>query len=154
LTYSWLKDGAKLSENGKFSGVQSSSLTISNVMGSEQGQYSVEIRNLQGGIASEAAFLRVVDPFIRVQPLTQTANPGDTATLEIDATGAIPLYLQWRKDGSVISGATTASLTLTNLQRADAGNYDVLLSNAFGSITSSVVMLTVNLAAADALNVK
>ena len=42
-----------------------------------------------------------------------------------------------------IAGATSTNLTLTNVTLGDAGNYDVLASNVFGSTTSSVATLTV-----------
>ncbi|MPN47846.1 hypothetical protein SDC9_195450 [bioreactor metagenome] len=47
-------------------------------------------------------------------------------------------------DGERIAGATTAWLTLTNLQWADAGNYCLVVSNAYGARTSVVATLTVN----------
>ena len=46
-------------------------------------------------------------------------------------------------DGGNVSGALTATLTITNLQGTDAGNYDVVVTNAVGSITSMVASLTV-----------
>ena len=51
---------------------------------------------------------------------------------------------QWRKDGNGISGATNSAYTLNALKVADAGNYSVVVNNAYGSVTSSIVTLTVN----------
>src|SRR5207245_11377628 len=56
------------------------------------------------------------------------------------------------KDGGLLAGATQPSLTLTNLQGSDVGSYDVVVSSAWGSVTSVVVLLTVNLAAPDAFS--
>ena len=40
-------------------------------------------------------------------------------------------------------GATNASLTLTNVQPANAGSYSVVVTNPVGSVTSAVAVLTV-----------
>src|SRR5207245_11066514 len=67
------------------------------------------------------------------------------------AAGTAPLSYQWRKDGGRLAGATQSSLTLTNFQESDAGSYDVVVSNAWGSVTSAVALLSV-MASADAFN--
>src|SRR5213075_3083219 len=65
-------------------------------------------------------------------------------------TGPSPLAYGWQKnninlnDGGKVSGATTATLTISNLLQADAGSYAVTITNSFGSITSRVANLTVN----------
>lgn len=84
-----------------------------------------------------------------------------TPTLAIDVEGssvtfyaafgsATPLTYQWRKDtgsGPVpISGATSPTLTLNNLQFSDAGSYSLLASNASGTAVSTASPLTVNVA--------
>jgi len=83
-------------------------------------------------------------PSITTQPLSQTNAFGGSATFSVVASGAAPLAYQWRFFGTNISGATTTSLTLTNLQTTNAGNYTVVITNAVGSITSAVATLTVN----------
>jgi hypothetical protein len=66
------------------------------------------------------------------------------------ATGTPVLSYQWKKggepftDGSNISGATTATLMLTNIQAADAGSYTVTVTNALGFVTSNPAVLTIN----------
>ena len=48
------------------------------------------------------------------------------------------------ENGVAITGATNATLTLTNVQIADAGNYSVVATNSAGSVTAaSVATLTV-----------
>ena len=51
---------------------------------------------------------------------------------------------QWRLNGTNIAGATSTSLTLSNVQPAQAGNYSLRVTNAFGSTDSSNAVLTVN----------
>ena len=58
------------------------------------------------------------------------------------ATGAAPLYYQWRLNASNILNATNATLALNDARTSDAGGYDVIVSNAVGSVTSQVATLT------------
>ncbi|NBS79691.1 hypothetical protein EBS57_07765 [bacterium] len=53
------------------------------------------------------------------------------------------LSYQWQKDGVAISNATSATLSLTNLQTNQAGSYRVVVSSTYGSMTSGVATLTV-----------
>jgi len=86
---------------------------------------------------------------ITSQPASRSVDAGTTVRFRVNATGTPPLSYQWQfngvglTNGSSARGATTASLTLTNVQPAQAGNYTVVVSNAAGSVTSSNALLTV-----------
>jgi hypothetical protein len=81
-------------------------------------------------------------PVIAVQPSNQGAYVGADVTFSVTADGTDPLSYQWTFQGTnIIAGATSTSLTLTNIQVAQAGSYSVLLSNAYGSIVSSNALL-------------
>jgi uncharacterized repeat protein (TIGR01451 family) len=88
-------------------------------------------------------------PAIVGQPASQTVLTGTNVAFTVTAAGTAPLGYQWRKgganltDGGNISGVTTASLTLTNVQSANAGNYDVVVTNVSGCVTSLPAVLTV-----------
>jgi hypothetical protein len=88
-------------------------------------------------------------PTLVQQPARQTVGAGGTATFRVQAVSALPFGFQWRKngtnliDGQKISGVTLPTLTLSSLFGADAGNYSVVITNASGSVTSTVAMLTV-----------
>ena len=84
-----------------------------------------------------------VAPSITTQPASQTVLAGSNVTFTATAAGTTPLSYQWRFNGTNIAGATGTALTLSNVQPALAGNYAVLVTNAFGSITSSNALLTV-----------
>jgi len=85
-----------------------------------------------------------VAPFIITQPASQTVNVGGNATFSVVAGGTPPLSYQWRFGGTLLSGATGSSLSLSNVQLSDAGTYSVAVSNAFGSVLSTNATLTVN----------
>jgi uncharacterized delta-60 repeat protein len=152
LSYQWLRDGVGLEEGGNLSGVHMPTVTLSNLARPDGGGYSVVISNNFGSVTSLVATLTVLDPAITGQPVSQNTNAGGAAAFSLTASGTAPLDYQWRKAGVAMAGATNASLTLTNVQRADAGCYDVVASNGFGTVTSAVASLTVNLANADAFN--
>ena len=64
--------------------------------------------------------------------------------IEALASGADPLVHQWSKDGEAIEGATSATLSLSNVGAGDAGDYKVLASNLVNSLTSRVASVLVN----------
>ena len=84
-------------------------------------------------------------PVITVQPAGLTNNPGTTATFTVEATGTAPLDYRWSFNGTNLPDATHSSLTLTNVQITDAGNYTVKVTNPAGGTVSSNALLTVNL---------
>ncbi len=83
-------------------------------------------------------------PQIVTQPTAQYAHVGGSATFTVSAVGSSSLSYQWSFNGSPISGATGASYTIASVQASDGGNYTVTITDADGSITSSVVTLSVN----------
>src|SRR6185436_2927651 len=88
-------------------------------------------------------------PAITAQPQSRTNDAGTTVTFTVTASSSPPLSYQWWKnsaplaDGGNISGATTATLTLAHVSQSYSGGYSVVVSNAGGSVTSSVATLTV-----------
>jgi hypothetical protein len=80
---------------------------------------------------------------ILTQPQSLTVISPNNATFSVAANGVAPLAYQWRFGGSPIANATGNVLTVTNTQLINAGNYDVVVTNSFGSATSVVATLTV-----------
>ncbi|MFN7140936.1 MAG: family 10 glycosylhydrolase, partial [Limisphaerales bacterium] len=85
-----------------------------------------------------SAIVTIVD-----QPTGLTVRQGTNATFSVTATGELPLSYQWLFEGVAITGGTSASLTLNNVQAAHQGNYSVVVSNAFGGQLSSNAFLKV-----------
>jgi len=83
-------------------------------------------------------------PSIQIQPQSQTTTIGSNVTFSVVAAGTPPLGYQWRFQGTNVAGPTTSAYSITNVQLANAGNYSVRVSNAFGFAVSSNVVLTVN----------
>jgi len=80
---------------------------------------------------------------ITVQPAAQNLPLAGSGSIGVTATGSGTLAYQWYKDGSAISGATSATYTITGAQTAHAGDYTVRATNSITSITSSIATLTV-----------
>ena len=108
---------------------------IINLGGNHAGPYNFVV-NVTGGPTATA-------PGITTPPASQSALTGATITFTVAASGSPAPTLQWQKGGANISGATSATLTLTSLTLGDAGSYTAVATNSAGSATSSAAVLTV-----------
>lgn len=68
---------------------------------------------------------------IVTSPLSQTVAAGEAIDLTVTALNAESY--QWYKDGAELTGKTTATLTLTDVQLADEGFYTCEISNSLPS---------------------
>ncbi len=82
-------------------------------------------------------------PTITTQPTNQTASLFADTAFRVIAAGDAPLSYQWRFNDADLTGKTNATLTITNVQRTNAGNYSVIVTNISGSVTSKVATLTI-----------
>ena len=140
LSYQWRFNGSDIL------GATASDYTRFNAQGSDAGGYSVVINNMAGSVTSAVASLNVsIPPGISVPPQNLTVNQGQNADFNVTATGTGPLSYQWRFNGADITGATASDYTRTSAQSTDVGNYEVVVANVAGSITSAVATLNVNL---------
>ena len=78
-----------------------------------------------------------------IEPTKSNSYTGFRVALSAAEKGKDLVY-QWYKDGKAISGATSASYTISSVTSSDAGSYTVTVSNSAGSVTSSAAVLTVN----------
>jgi hypothetical protein len=141
-TLQWFKNNVTVANQ------TSTTLTISPAAATDTGVYTVVATNSVGSATSNAATLTVTSgnpvfaPSITTQPVSIAGVAGGNAVFTVVATGS-PSY-QWRKNGVAVTGATIATLTLNNLAVTDAGTYDVVLTNTFGSVTSSPASLYIS----------
>ncbi len=102
--------------------------------------------NAAGATALSTTFTVVppTPPAITQEPTNVVVVAGGGATFAVAATGTAPLSYQWFFNSTTpLGGATSASLTLSNAQPAQAGDYSVVVTNIAGSVTSVVASLTV-----------
>ena len=141
LTYQWKKNGAAIS------GATSASYTTPATASSDSGaSFTVTVTNGFGNVTSNAATLTVnIPPTITAQPGNQTVAVGQTATFTVAATGSGTLTYQWKKNGTAVSGATSASYTTPATAGSDNGaSFTVTITGNSGNITSNAATLTVN----------
>ena len=86
-----------------------------------------------------SGFIITDKPVISMSPQPVLVCGGDTVTWSGYAVGVPPLAYQWRKNGVPISGATNSAYSLTNVATADAGTYDLRVTNLYGAAFSSSV---------------
>lgn len=154
MTYRWERAGVPMTDNGRIFGSSTSSLTLTSVSAADAGSYRLVAANAAGSVASSSATLTVLDPYvapsITTQPVAQSVTEGATVTFTASASGNPAPTYQWRKngvdlaDGGNVSGATSATLSLTNVTAADAATYTVAASNVAGTAISSGASLTVS----------
>lgn len=138
LSYQWLKDASALS------GATNSTYSIATVTTNSAGAYRVIVSNSVGSITSSVATLTVLlPPTIVTPPQSLTVSNGLNASFSVVAAGSAPLSYAWQFNGAPLAGATSSSLTITNAQAANQGDYVVVVGNAAGSATSPAAHLTV-----------
>ena len=138
LNYQWQLNGTNLD------GATNASLALTNLPSGSIGLYGVIVSNSLGVLASAAANVTVVpaSPVILSQPASQSLLEGGSTVFNVKIRGVLPLNYQWRFNGTNIDGATSNSFCLTDAQLGNLGNYDVVVGNKYGSVTSSVATLT------------
>jgi hypothetical protein len=101
-------------------------------------------------VAGEPSSSEPRPPVIFTQPVDRTAFVGSTATFSVVAGGSAPLAYFWEKDKQdgfgtweLVEGGTGATLSLPNVQFAQAGTYRVTVSNALNVVRSVSAQLTV-----------
>jgi len=89
-------------------------------------------------------------PTISSEPSALTLGLGTSGTLSATVQGNPTLVYQWYQGTTKltdvsgnISGSATATLAITNIQVSNGGNYSLVVTNTYGSITSTVVAVTV-----------
>ncbi|MGC4072453.1 MAG: immunoglobulin domain-containing protein [Nibricoccus sp.] len=138
-----------LANGGSYSGATTASLTVSGTTLAMSGdQFRCAISNTAGAVTTQAVALTVIQPpSVTAQPVNVTTGAGQTATFSVTVAGTAPFSYQWKKYSTPIAGATSSTLTLTDVQAGDAGAYVVTVTNAIGSTLSNVGSLTVTPAA-------
>ena len=167
VTYEWFKDGVSLLSGKKTSiiladvvpsdpvnpsllavylSAGTSTLQITGAGKVEAGNYYCVISNSSGRVISKAVdlvFSTDSTPMITTQPNAGSVTSGSSVNFTVGASGTAPLTYQWKKDGAVISGATSSTYAIASTKTTDAGSYTVVVTNSVGSVTSGSATLAV-----------
>jgi hypothetical protein len=129
--------GAYSSSGGAFDGnvcqvaLYNHALTASRI----QTHYQVGITNIQAGTNP---------PSITTQPAATSAYAGNAVTFAVEAQGGTPLSYQWYRNSALVSGATNNTFVFTCDSTDNNASYSVVITNHYGSITSSAATLAVS----------
>lgn len=145
IFYQWRRNGANLP------GATSPTLTLQNLLPAQAGAYTVLVFNSAGSVESSPAQLSIVlPPNITVHPADRLiyikpdsrAAPVTNVTFTVLATsGNSAVSYQWRFNGTNIDGATSTSLTVTNIQLASEGFYDCAVTDSVATVYSRAAKL-------------
>ncbi|HVU27573.1 MAG TPA: glycoside hydrolase N-terminal domain-containing protein [Verrucomicrobiae bacterium] len=165
IVYQWQKEtnGVFLNVNDSddISGSATNSLDFNSTTLPDTGNYRLVVTNTYGAATSQVATITVLlsPPSIIAQPPSVTLANGSLYRLTASATGALPLTYQWQKetngiyvdivDAGDISGSATNGLEFNPVVMSDAVGYRLIVTSAYGSVTSQVANVSVFVPSAD-----
>ena len=133
LSYQWFKNGI-LIPGATVSTYTAVGLTYADTSNA----YTVSVTSRVGTVTSSSAGFKYV---ILTQPSNLYIATGTTAALTIGTSGATAI--QWQKAGSLITGATLATLTINAAVLSDSGSYRAVVTASGTSCTSNAAIVTV-----------
>jgi hypothetical protein len=154
LSYQWQTDGGSGGSRTNIPGAVATNLNVNTgSLAVGTCSYDVIVSNSLGIATSSVAALSLAGasaPILvsNVSPGAASVEAGGQQIFSVDFTGTLPIYYQWQADTgggfTNIPNATNALLTLSDVQNANAGYYEVLASNSVGGpVSSGLGMLTV-----------
>lgn len=139
FSYQWFKDGVPVV------GQTNEIMLIPSLAATDEGSYRVKVTNSVGSAFSFPAIVTSLPvdvlPEIVTAPGDRNEAFGQFVSFETVATGALPLQYQWRYNRVAIAGAVNTNLFIFNLGTNHAGDYDVIVYNSHGAVTSSPARL-------------
>jgi len=114
------------------------------------GNYQLVVTNIYGSATSTSAVLTVLSPpSVITSPTNATVTAGLTTTFTVGTVGTAPLSYQWysQRGGHdkqwAIHRHDHGDLNIFSTLTNDSATYHVIVTNNYGSATSSVANLTV-----------
>jgi hypothetical protein len=138
IRYQWRREGANLA------GATNRLLTLTNVQASNLGRYALVATNVFGAVTSTpAALVLGLRPSLSAAPQSREVLAGQNALFSVSVTGTAPFSYQWMRGTVIIPDATNSTLQLTAVSLGQSGDYAVVVSNLFGTVTSPAARLSV-----------
>ena len=127
--YQWTKEGTAITD------ATNSSYNVPSVNAADAGTYCVEVTGACNTVTN-CATLSVTGATSATPLSDMTKFVGQSVTFSTTASGTGPFTFVWFKDGAVLGGSVSNSLTIGNLSLSDSGVYCVSLSGACNSVTN------------------
>lgn len=139
LGYYWTLNGTNLTT------FTNSVVTYSSVSTNAAGTYQVVVSNALGTATSQPALLTVQPnvPRILTDLQDQTVVEGAVTAIGVISAGATPIYHYWYREGTNLADVFGPSILFAPIAAADAGTYQVVVSNVLGAVTSRVATVVV-----------
>jgi len=139
LNFQWRHEGTNLP------GATGHIFSRASATAADAGNYVCVVSNNFGAITSSVVSVTInpaVPPTIDVQPASRQVYSGGAARFSVAATGTTPITYQWKHAGTNLPAATNATLVVTNCGAAQAGTYQVGVTNVAGGLLSATANLT------------
>ena len=137
-SYQWYKNGNLIAN------ATSSTLSISKIVKSDEGNYSCLVNILYGKVYTNEIFVSInQNPEILSNTGSQWAQFGDGISIDISANGTKPMQYIWTKNKSVLLSETGAKLIIASFKDSDQGIYKNIVRNKCGVDSTSEVALFV-----------
>ncbi len=128
--------------NALLFGQTNSTFTISNASPNSLGNYFIVVASGAGSVTSSVVNLTLLyPPGIVAQPQDQVVNGNSTASFNVGTTGTSPFYYQWLFQGTNLPDSNTGTLIIPGVTPQNLGSYAVIVTNNYGSVTSSIASL-------------
>uniref|UniRef100_A0A3B3YQ81 Roundabout, axon guidance receptor, homolog 1 (Drosophila) n=1 Tax=Poecilia mexicana TaxID=48701 RepID=A0A3B3YQ81_9TELE len=152
-TVRWRKDDSDLPK-GRFEILEDHTLIVRQVASPDEGSYTCMAENMVGKSEASATLTVHVPPAFAVRPRNQAVSVGRTVTFQCEATGNPQPAIFWQREGSEsllfsyqppqpfsrLSVSQMGSLTITDVQRSDAGFYICQALNIAGSVITKALL--------------
>jgi alpha-tubulin suppressor-like RCC1 family protein len=131
IGYQWQRNGTNLP------GATATSLALTSLTIADSGAYGLRASNIGGASTSAVVQLTIYQNATLLSALSnQVVQVSDTVVLAVSAAGTQPLGYTWQVNGQPITGSDPV-LVLSNIQPAQSGFYRVIVTNQYGSVSST-----------------
>ena len=145
ISYQWKKETAP--DSNVFENITGETLPWLNFTSIDltaAGRYRLEVTTPGGAINSNTVTVTVAaPPSVTITSSASTVLLGGSVDFTSTVQGSGPFTYQWRRTGSNISTGTSAAFQIATAAATDTGDYDLKVTNAFGTTTSTTRTLTV-----------
>ena len=126
-------------------GATNAALAITSASPGAQGTYHVIATNFAGGVTSRVAMLSFNSSALAILDGPHSTNvvEGSKVVFSVAAPGVAPISFQWFLESTPLLNATNVLLSIASVDRTNAGNYHVVVTNVYLSLTSASALLTV-----------
>uniref|UniRef100_A0A3B4CFM4 Roundabout, axon guidance receptor, homolog 1 (Drosophila) n=1 Tax=Pygocentrus nattereri TaxID=42514 RepID=A0A3B4CFM4_PYGNA len=152
-TVRWRKEDGELPK-GRYEIREDHTLKLKRLSSADAGSYTCLAENMMGKAEATAALTVHVPPVFAVRPRNQVVGMGRTVTFQCEATGSPQPAIFWQREGSQnllfssqppqpssrFSVSQTGDLTITGVERGDAGYYSCQALNIAGSVITKALL--------------